>query len=283
MSKYLILGAKGVLGTTLSLDLQSLGNEVLRVSRSDIDLFNQEAVATLLNKCGPATIVNCTAFMPADKCETNPIESNRINVDLIEKLSSIIRGRIGFKLIQFSSDFIFDGESAEPYTENSQPNPISVYGLHKFESEKIVTNQLGEQGLIIRFASLVSHSADRKTFLEKVIDRAKSSQEISLVDDLIISTATSDLISNVVAYSDTFTKQLVHAVHLGSTSWYKIATCALDALGIPTVKKVVPSSTFPTVAERPMYSVLRPSDEIVAIDNRNWDTAVSEYVANNLR
>lgn len=282
MSKFIVLGAGGVLGKTLCRDLTNDGSEVVPVFRNDFDLLNYSEVNDFFKAIGDATVVNCVAYMPADKCEENILDSQKVNVDIVENLSNTLSVFPQISLIQFSSDFIFDGKSTSPYTEDSKPNPLNVYGQHKVEAERIVQEKMGERGKIIRFASLVSHSQERKTFLEKVIDRAKTADELKLVSDLIISTATSTLISKIISNVRNIQKPIIHAVHEGQTTWFSIATAALNELRITTPRVSVDSSSFPTVARRPLYSVLKPSEEVANIDPRNWEVAVREYALNHL-
>jgi dTDP-4-dehydrorhamnose reductase len=221
--------------------------------------------------------------MPADKCEIEPELSQKVNVHFVESLSRKISFLDNLRLIHFSSDFIFSGKESTPYKVNSKPDPINIYGKHKYEAENIIRETLPSTGHIIRFASLVSISKERKTFLEKVIQRAKNSETVSVVGDLSISVATSDLITKAVIECQESRPPLLHAVHVGQTSWYDIAVCAFNALEleIPIIK--VSAKEFQTSAQRPRYSVLEPSREIVEIDSRNWDIAITEYVKRNFQ
>jgi dTDP-4-dehydrorhamnose reductase len=277
MAKFVVFGANGVLGKTLVADLKASNQEVMSVVRGDINIFNAGELRDFLSTCGEAIFVNCVAFMPADKCESDPALSQKVNVDFVETLAVGIAMNKKQRLIHFSSDFVFDGESKVPYLENSKPKPLNVYGEHKYESEEIVAETLDSQSRIIRFASLVSHSTERKTFLEKVIDRAKTTGQASVVDDLTISTATSELVARAVEFSFRIEKPIIHAVHNGSTSWFELAKIALAAVGYEGKIEAVKSSAFPTTARRPQFSALQPSPEIQELDPRPWHEAVANY------
>lgn len=283
MAKFVVFGANGVLGKTLVADLKASNQEVMSVVRNDIDIFNAGKLRDFLSTCGEAIFVNCVAFMPADKCELDPSLSQKVNVDFVESLAAGIVMNRKQRLIHFSSDFVFDGTSSTPYTEESKTNPLNIYGEHKVEAEKIVTESLGERGNIIRFASLVTHSQERKTFLEKVIDRSKLVSEIPLVSDLEISIATSSLISLVVLNIRNIDKGIIHAVHEGKTTWFSLASAVLEELEITIDRISVDSSEFSSVARRPVYSVLQPTDEVQSLDPRNWEVAVREYASKNLK
>ena len=283
MANYAILGVNGVLGHSLQQDLELAGQEVKGVTRGDLNILDHSEVKAFIKSLDRTTIVNCIAYMPADKCENNVAESKKINVDFVETLSSHISKMKDISLVQFSSDFIFDGKAKHPYTEYDEANPVNVYGQQKKESEKIVRELLKEKGKVVRFASLVGHSKVRTTFLEKIIDRAKVSNEISVVMDLKISTATSSLISKVIMGINQIDKPIIHAVHDGVTSWYDLAQIALDELGIKVIINPVSSDIFPTLAQRPMYSALKASPEVLGLDSRNWEQAVRSFVSAHLK
>jgi len=283
MASFTILGANGVLGSLLYEDLKAEGHEVTGLTRSNLNILDHTEVSAFVNKLDDTTVINCIAYMPADKCENNIDESKRINEDFVEILSSCISKTTNVSLVQFSSDFIFDGLASQPYTETDEANPLNVYGHQKKASEEIVLDLLKEKGKIIRFASLVAHSKERKTFLEKIIDRAKNSPEISVVDDLKISTATSSLISKTIMALPQIDRSLIHVVHKGVTSWYDLARAALNELSMDVTINPVLSETFPAVAQRPMFSALQQSPEIEEIDSRNWEEAVRNFVSAHLK
>lgn len=283
MASFTILGSNGVLGRLLCEDLKAEGHEVTGLTRSDLNILDNTEVSAFVNKLDDTTVLNCIAYMPADKCEDNIDESQRINLDFVEILASHISKTRDVSLVQFSSDFIFDGHTNQPYTETDEANPLNVYGHQKKASEEVVLNLLKEKGKVIRFASLVGRSKERKTFLEKIIDRAKNSPEVSVVSDLKISTATSSLISKTVMALPRIDRSLIHVVHDGVTSWYELAQAALNELSMDVTIRSVSSETFPTVAQRPMFSALQPSPEVKDLDSRNWEQAVRSYVATHLK
>ena len=283
MTSFVIFGANGLLGRSLVAGLRNQGHTVVPIVRDDLDIFDFNALYNLVHKYDDSTLINCIAHMPADKCELEPLISQKVNVDFVESLVKVMSGNPKQRLIQFSSDFVFDGENTKPYLENSSPNPLNVYGSHKHEAEKIVVEKLDGQGQIIRFASLISHSIERKTFLEKVIDRALKTGKAGVVGDLTISTATSDLIQTAVLLSPKIDSKILHAVHGGETSWFEIAQCAFSTLEIDVPIEKLKSNEFITPAKRPRYSVLSPTPEIFQSDSRAWDEAVRQYVLANFK
>ena len=130
---------------------------------------------------------------------------------------------------------------------------------------------------------MVAKTDARKSFLEKVIDRAVSTNNATVVADLKISTCTTDLLEKVLVGISAIDKPIIHAVHQGETSWYHMAKTAFDALGIDIQIDPVPHTQFPTAASRPIYSVLQPSEEVLAIDSRNWSEAITAFCLEHLK
>jgi len=279
MADFVVLGSKGILGSRIVEDLADIGNRVVAVSRDTFDHFDIDELNAFLRQHPGATIVNCVAFMPADKCEREPENSHKINVEFVEMLAHSMKSQGDQKLIQFSSDFVFNGESSTPYTEESTPSPLNVYGAHKAQSENIVGSVLGDRARVIRFSSLVTVSQGKTTFLEKVTAKARAEGAISLVADLKISIATSGLISKVTAEAFHIDRPIIHAVHGGETTWLGLASKAFDLFGLDINVTAVKSSDFASPARRPLYSVLQPSEEVKGIDADSWDLALEKFLA----
>ena len=281
MSEYVILGSNGVLGSALHPYLLKEKHQVFTFTRENLDINNVQQLKEVLNNYPKATIVNCVAYMPADMCETNPDESKRINWDFVEILSRLIADNSEQKLLHFSSDFVFDGKQNKPYRNNDKAAPLNVYGHHKLGSESVAEEILGERSRIIRFASLVGRQKNGKTFLEKVIAKAKQGESLSIVDDLTISVATTDLISQVVLNAFSSKDLIIHAVHQGETTWYELAKTALDLMNISAECKKAKHDDYPIIAKRPMYSVLEPNLKSLNLLELNWKSCLKEFIEKN--
>jgi dTDP-4-dehydrorhamnose reductase len=278
MSEFVILGANGVLGSSLFKYLIADKHDVFRFTRENLDISDSESIRSVLRQHENATILNCIAFMPADKCEKDPLLSKLANVDFVENLADNVEKNSHQRLIHFSSDFVFDGAQTKPYTVNDIPNPINVYGQHKFESELLVDSILEERGRVVRFASLVGKSESEKTFIEKIIAKAISGNTISVVSDLTISIATTDLISKVVTRAFACESKIIHAVHKGKTTWYELARTSLQIMNIPGECGKANQSDYPTVAKRPSYSVLQPNLESMGIPEIDWEIGLRQFL-----
>lgn len=278
MSEFVILGANGVLGSSLFKDLVADKHHVFRFTRENLDISDSESIKAVLRQHENATILNCIAHMPADKCETDPLLSKFANLDFVENLAHNVEKNSNQRLIHFSSDFVFDGSQTKPYTVNDIPNPINVYGQHKFESELLVDSILRERARVVRFASLVGKSESQKTFVEKIVAKAITGNTISVVSDLTISIATTDLVSKVATRAFACNSKIIHAVHKGETTWYELAKTTLQILKIPSECNKASQSDYPIVAKRPSYSVLRPNLESMNIPEIEWEIGLRQFL-----
>jgi dTDP-4-dehydrorhamnose reductase len=281
MKNYLIFGSNGALGQNLTFRLSKRGN-VVAISRADLDVMNKQKLREFLSLHEDFIVINCIAFMPADKCETMPQESKSINLDFVRNLAEVISISRSQKLIHFSSDFIFDGETNFPYKEDGIPKPLNVYGYHKHESEKVVLEILGDRCRVLRISSLVASTTQKKTFIEKIIINGREQKELSLVSDLVISISTADLVALTIENAFRIQKEILHAVHVGQTSWHELAQCAFSFLGITTKTIPVVAATFGSPAKRPIYSALAPSVEVTDLDPRTWKEALEKFVKSEL-
>ena len=154
--KVLLFGSTGHLGRLLQDALRS--HEVRALSRSDAELRDRDAVRRAVDAFAPDAVVLAAGIASADVCEDHPGEAYAINVDGARNAAEASRGRA---FVHFSTDHVFDGK-AGPYGEEDRPNPMSVYGRTKLESERIALT-VNPKGLVIR-TSLVWSRRGRSFF-----------------------------------------------------------------------------------------------------------------------
>ena len=142
----------------------------------------------------------------------------------------------------------------------------------------LVESILKEKARVVRFASLVGKSESEKTFLEKIIAKAISGNTISVVSDLTISIATTDLISKVVTRAFASDSKIIHAVYKGETTWYELARTSLQIMNISSECDKASQSDYPTIAKRPSYSVLRPNLESMNIPEIDWEIGLRQFL-----
>ena len=153
MSRWLVTGARGMLGRDLVALLEHRGEAVTGLSRSDLDITDAGAVRDTLARWQPAVVVNCAAWTAVDDAEASEDAALRVNGDAVAGLAACCAAR-GAVLVQVSTDYVFDGLGREPYPEDGLPAPRTAYGRTKLAGERAVLEQAGLAGYVVRTAWL---------------------------------------------------------------------------------------------------------------------------------
>ena len=186
--RVLITGSMGQLGSQISRTLSDeydiiptsrTGRVQNGLSISELDITDHEKVEIFIEDRDPQMIVNCAAMTDVDECEEDAKSAKIVNTDSVSNLAKICRKR-GIKLIQISTDYVFDGENS-PYSETSQRRPIQEYGKSKSAAEEIIEAEVGLDWTIVRASGIFSTT--HRNFLTWVLESAKRNEEISIVTD----------------------------------------------------------------------------------------------------
>ena len=248
MSKILITGAKGQLGT----ELAKLLPEAILTDVADLDITNAQAVNDFVSSHDVGTIINAAAYTAVDKCEDEEEFAFKINVDGPRNLAMT-----GAKIIHISTDYVFDGTGHLPYTEDDDPAPTSAYGRTKLAGEwQILDN--AKIGVVIRTAWLYSPYGNN--FVKTMRKLGSEKDELNVVVDQIgTPTYAADLakaIVKIIPQMNEQNKGIYHFTNEGVCSWYDFATEIMAMSGLNCKVNAIPSSAYPTKAKRPHYSVL---------------------------
>src|SRR5437588_1262251 len=154
--------------------------DVTGFNRAQLDLSNLNELRRKLRLENFDVLINAAAFTNVDLCETQREDAFRINAEAPRVLAEICRDK-NAKLIHFSTDYVFDGEKREPYTEDDVAKPISVYGESKWEGEKLVLQTHGH--LVVRVSWVFG--PDRPSFIDGMIKRARESDQVDAIADKI--------------------------------------------------------------------------------------------------
>ena len=254
----LITGSHGQLGRELC-DLLT-AHPHINVTATDVeelDITNAEAVNAFFKEHSFHWVVNCAAYTAVDLAEDQADLCRKINVEGPQALAKAAN-TYGARMIHISTDYVFDGNTCTPYTEDHPTNPQSVYGITKLEGEKAVTDALPQQSVILRTAWL--YSPHGKNFVKTMLYLGQTKQEIKVVNDQIGSpTYARDLAQAVIDIinAPTFTPGIFHFSNEGVISWYDFASAIMREAHLDQCR-VLPcrSSEYPTRAKRPGYSVL---------------------------
>ena len=281
--KIVIIGSGGRLGAALTRECRDKF-DVVGFNHAQLDLTNFEQVREKVTALDFDVLINCAAFTNVDLCETQREQAFQINAEAPRVLAEICREKKA-KLIHFSTDYVFDGEKREPYTEDDVAKPISVYGESKREGEKLVL-QTQDRHLVVRVSWVFG--PDRPSFVDGVIKRARENEHVeAIADKFSTPTYTRDIAQVLPQFFENDVSGLLHFANAGECSWQEYAQFSLDccrSLGIPLKAKTVGALKLSDmknwIARRPVYSVLSTTKYIAITGStpRGWRDAVGDYV-----
>lgn len=252
--RWLVTGSAGMLGTDLVDLLRSRGHEVTAATRATADLHDPEAVHTLV--AGHDVVVNCAAWTAVDDAETHEaeaLETNGVVPDILARAVAETRGR----LVQISTDYVFDGAATSPYAEDARTAPQSAYGRTKAAGEEAVRAALPDRHYVVRTAWL--YGAHGGCFPRTIARVARERGAVSVVEDQVGQpTWTSDVADLVVRLVEAEAPAgTYHATSSGQCSWFELARAVVASAGLdPAVVTPTTSEAFVRPAPRPAYSVL---------------------------
>ena len=270
----LVVGANGMLGRDL---MTVLTGEPRGVDLGDIDITSLDSVRSTLVTLKPSVVVNVAAYTDVDGCQTNRDLAYAVNGDGVGHLARV-SADIGAKLVQISTDYVFDGGKGSPYQEGDPTAPLSVYGESKLLGEQ--NARLNPDHLIIRTQWL--YGLHGKNFVETMLRMATDRTELSVVDDQIGSpTWTMDLSRALRVLVESGCRGTYHAANAGFCSWNEFARAIFSEAGV--TMSVLPMTTMELnrPAPRPLYSTLDCGKLIkdTGFIPQGWRGALRSYLA----
>jgi dTDP-4-dehydrorhamnose reductase len=269
MKKILLLGKDGQVGWELQRSLAPLG-ELVAYGRQQANFEDLDALRSLVRELAPDIIVNAAAYTAVDKAESEPERARRINVEAVGILAEEA-SRLNAWLVHYSTDYVFDGSKATPYTEDDRTHPLSVYGRTKLEGEQSI--QACHRGHLIFRTSWV-YGVRGSNFAKTMLRLAQEREELKVVADQFGAPTSAALIADVTALALHRVMNMpgdadalagvYHLVAGGRTSWHQYAQYVMElALARGMELKVqahavqpIAATAYPTPAERPYNSCL---------------------------
>jgi dTDP-4-dehydrorhamnose reductase len=282
--KILILGAGGRLGAALLREYRDKF-DVAGFNHTQLDLSDLGAVREKLLKASFDVLINAAGFTKVDLCETQPERAFLINAEAPRVVAEICDEK-NARLIHFSTDYVFDGDKREPYTEEDEANPISVYGESKLAGESNVL-AVQYQNLIVRVSWVFG--PDRPSFIDAMVQQAQKNDEVDAVADKFSTpTYTLDVAAMLPQFFDgNVSGGILHFANAGQCSWREYAQWAVDCChdaGLPLKAKTIGARKLRDmaswIARRPVYSVLSTAKytTLMGVSPRTWREAVSDYI-----
>jgi dTDP-4-dehydrorhamnose reductase len=282
--KIVILGAGGRLGAALLREYRNKF-DVAGFNHTQLDLSDLGAVRKKLRNTSFDVLINAAGFTKVDLCETQPDRAFLINAEAPRVVAEICDEK-NARLIHFSTDYVFDGAKCEPYTEEDQASPISVYGESKLAGEDNVL-AAKSQNLVVRVSWVFG--PDRPSFIDAMVQQAQENDEVDAVaDKLSTPTYTLDIAAMLPQFFDAnVSGGILHFANAGQCSWREYAQWAVDCCrdaGLPLKAKTIGERKLRDmtnwIARRPIYSVLSAAKytKLTGISPRTWREAVSDYI-----
>ncbi|NLL50320.1 MAG: dTDP-4-dehydrorhamnose reductase [Eubacteriaceae bacterium] len=274
--KVLLTGTSGQLGKEIKERLKELNIAVIATFRNDFDITSRESVRTFFLKEKPDIIVHCAAYTAVDQAETERELCYSINAEGTKNIAEVAK-EIDATLVYVSTDYVFDGESPEPYLPNEKTKPVNYYGLTKEQGEKIVANLL-DKYFIVRTSWLYG---DGKNFVKTMLKLSQEQQTIRVVNDQVgTPTYTKDLANLIVEMIQTTKYGIYHGVNEGYCSWYDFAVEIFKEANIAIKVEPILSAEYITKAKRPNNS--RLSTENLTKNGfqkmPTWQNALKRYL-----
>jgi dTDP-4-dehydrorhamnose reductase len=256
MITILITGSKGQLGNEMQVAAPLFPSfQFIYTDVDELDITNKAAIQEFVSNNQIDAIINCAAYTAVDKAEDDVDLCYKINATAVQNLGEVAAEK-GLKMIQVSTDYVFDGTNYKPYTEDEPVSPTSVYGKSKLAGEKALL-QVYPQSVIIRTSWL--YSSFGNNFVKTMLKLGKERDSITVIFDQIgTPTYAADLalaILNILNY-EPFTPGIYHFSNEGVCSWYDFTKTIHRIASINC--KVLPIETkdYPARTPRPHYSVL---------------------------
>ena len=287
--RILVIGKTSQLAKSLLSTLRTVKSKhnFVFVSRVQIDLINVKSIYAYLESKVFDVVVNCAAYTSVDNAELEPDIAYAVNCHAVDILSEIC-SRKKIKFIHISTDYVFDGNSDEPYKEDDKPNPINIYGNSKLYGEREILRNMRKDAIIIRTSWL--YSIYGNNFVNTIINAANSNRKLDIISDQIgtptFASDLSELILIIIdAYNETFSlgsSQIYHFSNNGKCSWFDFACEIVSLSNINCDINPIPSNQYKKMmAKRPKNSVLSKDKVQSKFDIKipNWDESLKKCIS----
>lgn len=283
MTRVAVIGSRGQLGSDIVAVLQAAGSgEVIALTRDDVDVTSPEGVRRAIGAARPTVTINCAAFVRVDDCEDRPEQAfgvNALGADNVARACA----EVGAQCVYISTDYVFDGQKPQPYTEGDPPSPVNVYGTSKLAGEYLVRSRCPD-ALIVRVAAtfgIAGASGKGGNFVETILRRAKAGESLRVINDVRISpTYTADAAAAIERLVRNQITGVVHVANAGTPTWYEFARTILQLTGVAASVEPIAASEYPSRARRPANSALGSVRLTTAagLTLRRWDEALRAYL-----
>lgn len=284
--KVVVTGKGGQLASELE-SLKGFDPNWTFLSEQDLDITNKLSVVGFFELNRFDLVINCAAYTAVDEAEDEKELAFKVNAEGTKNLLEACE-RMDAKFIHYSTDYVFDGSSKEPYTELDTPNPNSVYGASKRKGEEYILKNNKVKSVILRTSWV--YSSYGNNFVKTMVRLGSEKKELGIVSDQIGSpTYAKDLAKDTLNILNNENYQwsrgdVFHYSNNGSCSWYEFADKIFEKTNTYVKLKKLKTEDYPTKARRPKYSLLDKSkfENTFKIQIRDWKSSLLEMLKQEL-
>jgi len=287
--RVLVIGTNGQLGKSIKKVISKVSQKkfFIFVGRDELDLSKEDSINNYFEGNDQFdVIVNCAAYTAVDKAEEEVVLANQVNHIAVKKLANIASDQQA-KLIHISTDYVFNGQSDEPYAETDETSPINMYGLTKRAGEQALQDVMPMNAIIIRTSWLYSEYGNN--FVKTMIRISKERDEINVVSDQVGSpTYATDLANSIleIINSESYktmnkATEIYHYSNKGAVSWYGFAKEIFKIAKVRCKVNPITTQQYVLPAKRPR-KVLTSKDKIARafnIKTPEWRESLQACIA----
>lgn len=279
--KVLLIGANGQLGSDLLKVFQAAGDTVVPVTHAQVDVCSEDRVAEIMAEAQPEVVVSTAAYHRVEDCEKKSALAFQVNGTGAMNLALACQ-RSGAVLVNYSTDYVFDGKKNDAYEESDLPSPLSVYGASKVLGEHLLA-AYADRYFIIRTCGLygvAGSSGKGGNFVETMLKKAMAGDAIRVVDDQVLTpTYTADLARATRQLILTGKHGLYHISSEGQCSWFEFTRYIFERARLDAKLSPVKSSEFASPVKRPANSVLSKAKlRAAGVSIPSWKDALPRYL-----
>ena len=275
--KILVTGYNGQLGYDVVKELNSRSVECRGVDREDFDITDRDETVGYICDYAPDAVIHCAAYTAVDRAEDDEENCRKVNADGTENIA-VACEKLRAKMLYVSTDYVYGGDGEAPFETDSPTNPKNVYGVTKLEGEKAVMKYI-DKFFIVRTSWVFGINGSN--FVKTMLRLGDEKENLSVVCDQVGSpTYTPDLARLICDLIVTEKYGIYHGTNENFCSWAEFAAEIMKLGGKKTVINPVPSSEYPTKAERPHNSRLSKKclDEAGIKRLPTWQDALKRFL-----
>ena len=281
--KILITGADGQLGYECQRTLPE-SYTCMATDKHSLDITDASAVREFIEFNRPDVIINAAAYTAVDQAENDTELATALNTHSAAHLAQI-SSEFGIKMIQVSTDFVFDGKGHTPYTVDAPTDPQGVYGETKRDGDLKVLEILGDKAFVLRTSWL--YSAHGNNFVKTMLRLMQERDELGVIADQVGTPTWANSLAQAIWQAiDKDITGIHHWSDAGVASWYDFAYAIMEegvALGLleyPIQLNAIRTVDYPTPANRPCYSVLDKTStwQALGITSDHWRVALRQML-----